>query len=134
MEVNNILENVDDSATFSDSITNKVIKLKQIELNYDYNHIESYGAIDFEPRNYILLKDIKITEQLINKIKTLIEAGIFLSTADILSMSNLKIDETILDKLNILKEIAYISFEDLPKVQKLTTDDIKILIYINQIR
>ena len=120
--INDVLETMNDKIILSDDITNKVIQLNEMKSRYDGDS-DDIPSIDLWAKDYILLKDIRLSQQLINKIQILIKTNVIVSIQDLKDLDKYEIDEITFDKLIKLKNKVGISFGNLPMIHKMKIDE-----------
>ena len=126
MMLNDILESVDDKIVFSDDITDKVLQLSEIISRHDNDSHNKWVSMNLWIEDYIFLKDIELSEELINKIQILIEADVELSVQDLNDLDKLdkyEIDRIISDKLTKLNGKTTVFFKDLATIQGMDIDE-----------
>lgn len=87
------------SEVLSNNITNKLIKLKEIAFEYGEDWILN---LDLLEKDFILLRNIKLSDQLIEQIEFLLENDVHFNIKDIVSISKKGIDEEIRTKIEKL--------------------------------
>ena len=132
----NYVKNIE---VLSDDITNKLETLNNLLLSRDYD-INNWD-IDFDRDEYILLKNVELSEELLEKIKYLINNRVSITLKDIISIDKKGIDDSLKGKIEQLKDTTYLHRWYMPilKKQKITDkllenlttiDDFDIPIYI----
>jgi len=114
-ELNDILEFVDDKIILCDDISEKIVKLQKIA--YEYHNM------NLEKLEYVLLKDITLSNELIEKISKLVEMEVDVSIKDLPVLDNIEINEDIINKLTTLKGKINFHPRDLSILNDIDIDD-----------
>ena len=131
VEVNGILERINDKKILSNSIVEKIIKLRTIGEEYDLWGMDNLN-MDFKIEDSILLKDIILSEQLIEKIWLLMKLNVSFSINNLKTLDKFEIDETMINKLQILEDKVHVYFADLSTIKEMSIDE-NLLKKINKI-
>jgi hypothetical protein len=79
--------------------------------------------MDFKIEDSILLKDIILSEQLIEKIWLLMKLNVSFSINNLKTLDKFEIDETMINKLQILEDKVHVYFADLSTIKEMSIDE-----------
>lgn len=116
---NVFIKNIDNPEILSDDIVNKAITLHKIALNYEG---EMALNIDLDVKNFLSLKDINLSEELIKKIEKLLDNGVSLSIKDLELIDNIEINSELENKLEKLWDKVNIDWNSLSIIQSINMD------------